>query len=116
MAQDTIQKQGNALVSLFVKGYEAKYKTKPRMNRYREKWGFQDMIADLGYDRAREIVEYYFRTAKSGHPVQFLLSNYDKINDFYNEKIDDEQRREKMRRETELRVREWEKRDGRSSS
>lgn len=112
MPQTAIQRQSNALVTQFVNNYQGKYKTAPELNRYREKWGFQDMIADLGYDRAKEIVDYYFRTSKPGHPVQFLLNNYDKINTFYTEKKDDERKREEMRRVTAERVKEWEEKHG----
>lgn len=108
MAQDTITKQANGLVTLFIKRYTDQYGKAPSLNRYREKWGFQDMISDLGYDRAKEIVLYYFKTSKPGHPVSFLLSNYDKINSFYGEKIEDEERRAELRRQTAERVREWE--------
>lgn len=112
MPQTAIQRQGNALVTQFVNNYTDKYSTRPELNRYREKWGFQDMIEDLGYDRAREIVDYYFRTSKPGHPVQFLLNNYDKINAFYAEKLADEKKREQIRRDTAERVREWELKNG----
>lgn len=108
MAQDTITRQANGLVTLFIKTYTDLYSRAPSLNRYREKWGFQDMITDLGYDRAKEIVLYYFKTTKSGHPVSFLLQNYDKINSFYEEKIDDDKRRAELRRQTAERVREWE--------
>lgn len=112
MAQDTITKQANGLVTLYSKVFADKYGHAPKMNRYREKWGFQDMITDLGYDRAKEIVEYYFKTSKPGHPVAFLLQNYDKINNYYDEKKDDEERRRALRAQTAERVREWEEAHG----
>jgi hypothetical protein len=112
MAQTTIVRQANGLVTQFVTNYTQHYGFQPELNRYREKWGFQDMIADLGYDRAKEIVDYYFRTTKSGHPVGFLLNNYDKINSFYSEKIADEKKREELRRETAERVKKWEEEHG----
>lgn len=112
MAQDTITKQANGLVTLFIKYFTDKYGHAPNLNRYREKWGFQDMITDLGYERAREIVAYYFKTTKPGHPVSFLLQNYDKIDSFYAEKIEDEQRRAELRKQTAERVREWELKHG----
>jgi hypothetical protein len=95
-----------------MKVFADRYGRKPQLNRYREKWGFQDMITDLGYDRAKEIVEYYFRTSKPGHPVAFLLNNYDKINRYYEEKQDDDEKRRKLREATAARVREWDEAHG----
>jgi hypothetical protein len=112
MAQDTITKQANGLVTLYMKMFDERYGRKPQLNRYREKWGFQDMITDLGYDRAKEIVEYYFKTSKPGHPVAFLLNNYDKINGYYDEKKNDDEKRRKLRADTAARVREWEEAHG----
>ena len=108
MPQTAIARQANALVTQFIKEYAEKYHVEPQINRYREKWGFQDMIADLGYDRAKATVSYYFRTEKDGHPVAFLLNNYDRICAFYEEKLADEKKREEIRRETQQRVKEWE--------
>lgn len=101
---NTLAKQANALVTLFIQEFTDKYDRKPTVNRYREKWGFQDMISDLGYDQAVQVVKYYFKTGKPGHPVQFLLHNYDALSNALEEKIKDEQEREKLRRETEARV------------
>lgn len=112
VAKATLAKQGNALLNQFVAEWTDRYKRAPDLNRYREKWGFQDMIEDLGYDRAMEIIRYYFSTDKSGHPVAFLLNNYDKINKYYDEKAEDLERRRAIRAETAARVREWEARHG----
>lgn len=112
MAQDTVAKQAYALISLYEKCFEKKYHRKPQVNRFREKWGFQDMIKDLGYDAARETVEYFFRTGKQGHPAAFLLQNYDKINQFMEEKKQDEAKRAELRKQTEEKVREWEAKNG----
>jgi len=111
-SQQAVAKQAYALISLFEKCFQEKYSRKPQINRFREKWGFQDMIADLGYEGSREVVEYYFRTGKQGHPVAFLLQNYDKVFQFMEEKKRDEAERAKLRRETEKRVREMEAKNG----
>jgi hypothetical protein len=111
-SQQAVAKQAYALISLFEKVFQEKYSRKPQINRFREKWGFQDMIADLGYDDARETIQYYFRTGKQGHPVSFLLQNYDKVFQFMEEKKRDEAERAALRRETEKRVREMEEKNG----
>lgn len=109
VAQATLNKQANALITLFVRLWKEKYpKSEPQINRYREKWGFQSMVEDLGYSRAQEVVEYYFKTGRVGHPVQQLLFNYDKLHKVMTEIAEDEAKRAELRAATEKRVREWE--------
>jgi|SRR6185312_1388280 len=103
-AQNTDAKQAYSLISLYEKCYAARYGVTPKINRFREKWGYIDMIADLGYEDARKVIEYYFKTDKTAHPVTFLFQNYDKINQFREEKLRDEENRAKLRAETEKRV------------
>jgi len=111
-SQNAEAKQAYALISLYEQCFNKKYSRKPQVNRFREKWGFMDMVADLGYQQSRETVEYYFKTGKQGHPVNFLLQNYDKIAQFMEEKKQDEAKRAELRRITEQRVREWEAKNG----
>jgi hypothetical protein len=108
MAESTATKQTHALISLYVKIWTKKYGEAPNINRYRERWGFQAMIDDLGYDRSREVVEYYFNTPRIGHPVKYLLLNYDRLDTIMKEIAEDELRRKELRRKTEERVRKWE--------
>lgn len=107
VAQTTLNKQANALITLYIAEFKHKYNREPVTNRYRERWGFLSMIEDLGYERAREVVEYYFKTSRIGHPVNGLLQNYDRLHKILNEIAEDEANRERLRRETEERVREW---------
>lgn len=111
-SQATLTKQGNALVTLFIKSYTEKYGHAPTLNRYKAKWGFQSMIEDLGYERSQEVIAYYFRTGKQGHPVEFLHMNYEKIVDYAEERKRDEEKREELRRLTEQQVKEWETNNG----
>lgn len=107
MATVTAQ-QTHALIGLYLKEYSSKYgKTPLNFNRNREKWGFQSMIEDLGIDRSKEVIKYYFETGKMGHPVSHLLSNYDKINIRMLEREEDAANRERLRAETKKRVEEW---------
>lgn len=107
MATNTVAKQAYGLISLYEKCFEEKHLRKPLVNRFRVKWGFQDMVTDLGYEDAKTVVEYYFRTAKQGHPIDFLLSNYDKVYEFMRERMDDEEKRLELRKQTEKNVKEW---------
>ena len=39
----------------------------------------KDVIDSVGFDRAKELLVYYFKTNKSGHPLGFFFYNFDKI-------------------------------------
>ena len=47
----------------------------------------QDVIDSVGYDRARELLIYYFSTNKLGHPLNFFYNNFDRI-DVLNKEIE----------------------------
>ena len=116
VSQSTLTKQANALVTLFIQQYVEKYGKEPTINRFREKWAFQDMIGDLGYENARILIEYYFKTGRAGHPVQYLLYNYDKLDKIRKEVAEDAIKRAEIRRATEKRVKEWEAKIGNEGS
>lgn len=73
------EKQPYVLIGLYESLYLEKYKKRPRINKFREKWAMQDVIDSVGYDRAVELLVYYFKTSKSGHPLNFFFYNFDKI-------------------------------------
>ena len=104
----TIAQKANALVSLYIKLYAEKYGVQPTVNRYREKWAFQDMITDLGEQGAKNVVTFYFKTGRVGHPIQHLMYNYDSLYKIMLESEEDAKNREILRRETEKRIRELE--------
>lgn len=111
MATNTVAKQAYGLITHYEKCFKEKYPYEPNVNRFRVKWGFQDMVTDLGYNDAKEVIEYYFRTAKIGHPIDFLLQNYDRIYEFMTERKKDEEKREELRKQTEQKVKELEARN-----
>lgn len=96
--------------------YQKKYGKKPTINRYREKWGMQDVIETVGFDRAKELIEYYFKTNKSGHPVGWFFLNFDNIDRMLYEKKEDEINRKKLKALTKQMVEEMESSEHRSSS
>jgi hypothetical protein len=67
------------LIGLYENLYLEKYNKKPRINKFREKWAMQDVIDSVGMDKAKELLVYYFKTNKSGHPLSFFFYNFDKI-------------------------------------
>lgn len=72
-------KETYILLSIYQNMYQNKYGKMPSLNKYREKWAMQDVIDSIGYNRAKELIEYYFTTGKNGHPLQFFFFNFDKI-------------------------------------
>ena len=67
------------LLTMYQNMYKEKYGRLPSLNKYREKWAMQDVIDSIGFERAKELIEYYFNTGKNGHPIQFFFFNFDKI-------------------------------------
>lgn len=67
------------LMGLYESLYKEKYGKKPRLNKFREKWAMQDVIDSVGYERAKDLLVYYFKTNKSGHPLNFFFYNFDRI-------------------------------------
>jgi hypothetical protein len=100
-----------ALVDLYVLCYKDKTGRKPTVNRFREKWGFQDMVDSIGYDRSVEIVKYYFETQNNWTP-NHLFNNFDKLDEALTKRDADRARREALREETRRRVEEWDKTHG----
>jgi D-alanyl-lipoteichoic acid acyltransferase DltB (MBOAT superfamily) len=53
----------------------------------------QDVIDSVGFDRAKDLLVYYFKTNKSGHPLSFFFYNFDKIDYLKSEREKDEKHR-----------------------
>lgn len=100
------EKEPYILISLYQSLYKERYGKSPRLNKFREKWAMQDVIDSVGYDRAVELLQYYFRTGKSGHPLQFFFYNFDKIDDMESESRKDKQMRLKVLEQTKKMVEE----------
>jgi hypothetical protein len=94
------EKQPYVLLGLYEALYKERYNRKPRLNKFREKWAMQDVIDSVGYDRAVELLQYYFRTSKSGHPLSFFFYNFDKIDYLKNEIDRDKENRRILREAT----------------
>ena len=60
----------------------------------------QDVIDSVGYDRAKELLLYYFKTGKSGHPLNFFYNNFDRMDSFMKGSEADKESRRKLREAT----------------
>ena len=97
-------KYAYALVSLYIALYKTRYNKNPIVNRYREKWAMQDVIDTVGFERGKELIEYYFKCNKPGHPLNWFLYNFDKLDDTLIESTKDKNRRKVLREQTKIMV------------
>ena len=100
------EKEPYILIGLYQSLYKERYGKSPTMNKFREKWGMQDVIDSVGFDRAKELLTYYFHLNKSGHPLQFFFFNFDKIEANKVELEKDKERRRILMQETKRMVEE----------
>ena len=95
-----------ALIDLYALLYSDKYKKKPTVNKYRDKWGFLDMIDSVGYERSVKITKYYFSLDRAGHPLNWLFNNFDKLDEGLSMRDADRQKRATLREQTAKRMEE----------
>lgn len=84
--------------------YKDKYGRAVTINKFREKWAMQDVIDSVGFDRAKELLEYYFGLNKNGHPLQFFFYNFDKMDALKVEIEKDKEKRRLLLEETKKMV------------
>ena len=96
------------LITHYQNLYKSKYGRLPSINKFREKWGMQDVIDTVGFQRAKELLNYYFTTNKYGHPLQFFFYNFDKIDQINREVEKDKVNRKALREATKKLVEEGE--------
>lgn len=116
MADQTTNKQAHSLLSYYELLYRKQYGKKPNLNRFREKWAMVDVIDSVGYDRARELFDYYFKITDSSHSLQWFCYNFDKLDTAQVEQTEDKKRRQKILAETKKRVEEWSREHGSTSN
>lgn len=73
------EKEPYVLIGLYLSLYKERYNKTITINKFREKWAMQDVIDSVGYERAKELLVYYFATNKQGHPLNFFYNNFDRI-------------------------------------
>jgi hypothetical protein len=100
------EKAPYVLMTLYQSLYKEKYGRVPQLNKFREKWAMQDVIESVGFDRAKELLIYYFSLPKGGHPLQFFFYNFDRIDAAVSEVEKDKERRRLLLEETKKMVEE----------
>lgn len=101
-AQDT--KLAYSLITMYTGLYKTRYGKTPTINKYREKWGMQDVLESIDYDRAKELLEYYFKLDRAGHPLQWFFYNFDKLDEAVRKRDVDTKRRDMVRLKTKQMV------------
>jgi hypothetical protein len=99
-------KEPYILLTMYQDLYKQKYKKPITLNKFREKWGMQDVIDSVGFSRASQLLEYYFSTQKGGHPLQFFFYNFDRMDAAIKELDKDKERRRLLLEETKKMVEE----------
>lgn len=101
--------QAQALVTLFLDTYKKVNGANMVANRYRVKWGMLDVIESVGYAKARDLIEYYFR-CDAKHTFEEFFNSFDRLDVMASEAARDEARRARIRRETKERMERLEQR------
>ena len=99
-------KEPYILLTMYQNLYKDKYGRAVTINKFREKWAMQDVIDSVGFDRAKELLEYYFGLNKNGHPLQFFFYNFDKMDSLKLEIEKDKEKRRLLLEETKKMVEE----------
>lgn len=97
------RKQAYQLIKLFKSYYKSRYGKDYKGNQHAEKWGFMDMIDDLTFDGAVDVIEYYFKTEpKNGHGAQHLHYHYHE----YQQQLEAYEQEERLKRRILRRMKE----------
>ena len=89
------EKEPYILLSLYETLYKEKYGNKPKINKFREKWAMQDVIDSIGFDRTKDLLVYYFKTNKVGHPISFFFYSFDRL-DYYKTEMEKDKSNRKV--------------------
>ena len=96
-----------ALLSYYAKAYSLKYGKEPTINKYKEKWAAASILDDYDVETAKNVIDYYFKLSKDGHPLNWLLNNFEDVLQSYTSALKDEKIREERRKETARLRQEW---------
>lgn len=107
MAKANDTKLAYALLDSYASLYKGKYSRSCSLNKYRDKWAMLDVIESVGYDRAKQLIEYYFSLSnKAGHTLQWFLYNFDRLDEMLRKSEEDNRKRMEIREKTKRMVEE----------
>lgn len=64
----------------------------------------QDVIDSIGFERSKNVLEYYFKTGKNRHPLGFFYNNFERIEDMMMQIKEDKINRVRLLEETKRMV------------
>ena len=97
-----------ALLTFYTKLFHDRYGRKPVVNLYKEKWAMNDVIDSVGFDRAKELLEYYFKVNNPSHNLTWFFYNFDRMDEMFQKSEEDKERRARIREKTKQMVEESE--------
>ena len=60
----------------------------------------QDVLDSIGFERSKNVLEYYFQTGKNRHPLNFFYNNFERIEDMMMQIKEDKVNRSRLLQET----------------
>lgn len=94
-------KEPYIMLTIYMDLYQKKYGKKPKINKYKEKYAMKDVISSLGsFEQAKDVLNYYFRTGKIGHPLNFFYNNFDRLESMMIQIEEDKVFRQKLLEDT----------------
>lgn len=97
-----------ALVDYYAFKFKETYGRDPIVNKFRDRWGFQDMVESISFEDCKRVIDFYFKTSNAGHKLGTLFTNFDKLLSSLREAEQDKIRRSAIRAKTAKVVEDWE--------
>jgi hypothetical protein len=99
------------LTTYYEKKFKEKYQTAAVVNRNTARWGFDSILKGISPEETKELMDYWFSAnSAQRHPLQWFFYNYEKLLQAKAEQSEDDALRDKLRHESEERVRKWRER------
>lgn len=96
------------LVGHYKKCYKEKYGEEPYVNTHKYKYMALDVLDGYeDYEHVKKVIEYYFVTARQGHPLPYLLNNFHILMEAYNQEKKDKELRLQRREQLAKIKEEW---------
>lgn len=104
-------KDAHTLISYYETIYKRQYGTKPLLNRYKARWGFDSVLMDMPMAEAKALLDYYVESGNArNRDLEWFFYNYDKLREAHEKVKDDAVKRKALMEESRRRAEEWRRR------
>lgn len=104
-------KDCHILTSYYEKKFKEKYHSAAVVNRNDARWKFDAILNGLSVNETKSLIDFWFETdSAQRHPLVWFFYNYDKLIAIKSEQLEDAELRDKLRHDTEERVKKWRER------